>query len=75
MRVLDDEELVGPLEQLVDRRAHRPLDDIDEIDRVDGLVGAHEQRAPAALVVRRDGDELKDALDVVLPETCFKQPL
>ena len=27
VRVLDDEELVGPLQQLVDRRAHRALDD------------------------------------------------
>ena len=35
VRVLDDEQLVGPLEQLVDRRAHRALDDPDEVVRVE----------------------------------------
>ena len=35
--MLDDEELVGALEQLVDRRAHRPLDDVDEVLGVDRL--------------------------------------
>ncbi len=42
MGVLDDEQLVGPLEQLVDGRAHRALDDPDEIDGVDRLLRAHE---------------------------------
>ncbi len=35
MSVLDDEQLVRTLQQLVDRRAHRALDDADEMLRVD----------------------------------------
>ena len=35
--MLDDEELVGPLQELVDRRAHRALDDVDQILRVEVL--------------------------------------
>src|SRR5581483_8106783 len=31
VRVLDDEQLVRALHQLVDRRAHRALDDLDEV--------------------------------------------
>ena len=64
VRVLDDEQLVGPLEELVDRRAHRPLDDRDELLRVDRLLGADVERAAAALVVRRERDELEDPVDV-----------
>ena len=66
VRVLDDEELVGPLQQLVDRRAHRRLDELDEPLGVDAVRRADEERALAALVVRRDRDELEDPLDVVL---------
>src|SRR5207245_7764391 len=32
VRMLDDEQLVGSLEQLVDGRAHRALDDSDEVE-------------------------------------------
>ena len=66
VRVLDDEELVGPLQQLVDRRAHRRLDELDQPFGVDARERADEERALAALVVRRDRDELEDPLDVVV---------
>ena len=49
--VLDDEELVGALQQLVDRRAHRALDDLDEMLGVDSLAsrrGACRGRAGCA---------------------------
>ena len=64
MGVLDDEQLVGALEELEHRRAHRALDEIDERLGVDVARGADEQRAAAALVVGRDRDELEDLLDV-----------
>ena len=63
--MLDDEELVRALEELVDRGAHRALDDPDEILGVELARRADEQRAATALVVRRDRDELEDPLDVV----------
>ena len=75
MRVLDDEQLVGPLQQLVDRRAHRALDELDEPLRVDALARADEERALAALVVGRDRDELEDPLDVAGLEARLEQPL
>src|SRR5215211_2438348 len=75
VRVLDDEELVWALEQLVDRRAHRRLDDLDETLRVQLRVRAHIERAAAALVVRRQRHELEDALDVVLAEARLEQAL
>ena len=40
---------------------------------VDLRLGADEQRSLAALVVRRERDELEDALDVVVGEPCFEQ--
>jgi hypothetical protein len=52
MRVLDDEELVRALEKLVDGRAHRPLDELDEILRVDPKARAEEEAASSSLVVR-----------------------
>ena len=75
VRVLDDEQLVGPLEQLVDRRAHRALDDLDEILGVDRLLGADVERSAAALVVGRERDELEDPVDVDLVEAGLEQPL
>ena len=73
VRVLDDEELVRPLQQLVDRRAHRALHDVDEVVRVELPLGADVERAAAALVVGRERDEVKDALDVLVARLC--QPL
>ena len=65
MGVLDDEQLVGALEKLVHRRAHRLLDDPDELLRVQLLRRADEQRPAPALVVCRDRNELEDPLDLV----------
>src|SRR5205085_11887012 len=73
VRMLDDEELVGTLEQLVYRRAHRLFDDLDEVLGVDLRLGADEQRSLAALVVCRERDELEDAPDVVVAETRFEE--
>ena len=75
VRVLDDEQLVGALQQLVDRRAHRPLDDLDQVLGVDRAVGADVERAAPALVVRRERDELEDAVDVRLAEARLEQTL
>ena len=75
MRVLDDEQLVRALEKLVHRGAHRPLDDVDEVLGVDLGVRADEERALPALVVRRERDELEDAVDVAFAEACLEQPL
>ena len=73
VRVLDDEQLVRPLEELVDRRAHRALDDLDEPLGVETFRGADEERAAAALVVRRERDELEDPLDVAVVEARVEQ--
>ena len=75
VRVLDDEELVRPLQELVDRRAHRPLDDADEVGRVEPELRAEVERAAAALVVRRERDELEDPLDVDVVESRLAEPL
>ena len=75
VRVLDDEQLVRPLEQVVDRRAHRALGDVDEHLRVEILLGPDEQRLTAALVVGRDGNELEDLLDVVGLEPGLEESL
>ena len=68
MRVLDDEELVGALEELVDRRRHRAFDDRDEIFGVQVGVRPDVQRSAAALVVGRERHELEDPVDVGLVE-------
>ena len=73
--MLDHEQLVGPLEQLVDRRAHRALDDVDEVLGVDRLLRPDVEGAPAALVVGRERDELEDTVDVQLLEAGLEQPL
>jgi hypothetical protein len=75
VRVLDDEQLVGTLEELVDRRAHRALDDLDEPLRVEPLGRADEERAPPALVVGRERDELEDPLDVGVVEARLEEPI
>src|SRR3954451_5441834 len=63
MRMLDDEELVRPLQQLVDRRAHRALDDSGELLGIDRMLAPDVECAAPALFVRRDRDELEDSLD------------
>ena len=75
VRVLDDEQLVRALQQRIDGRAHRALDDPDEVLGVDARVGADEQRPASALVVRRERDELEDAVDVLAGEPGLEQPL
>ena len=74
MSVLHDEELVRPLEELEHGRAHRALDDAHQILCVELALRADEQGAPAPLVVRRERDELEDAVDVV-PEARLDEPL
>ena len=73
--MLDDEELVGALEELVDRRAHRALDDLHELLGVHARLRADVERAPSALVVRRERDELEDPLDVLALEAGLEQAL
>ena len=75
VRVLDDEQLVGPLQELVDRRAHRALDDLDEVLGVDRLLGADVERAATALIVGRERNQLEDLVDVLLAETRLEQPV
>ena len=73
--MLDDEQLVRTLEQLVHRGAHRALDDRDKVERVELKGRSDVQRAAAALVVRRQRDELEDALDVRFGEARLEQAL
>ena len=76
VRVLDHEQLVGPLQQLVDRRAHRALDDLaPSSSALTGALGADEERPAAALVVGRERDELEDPLDVELVEPGLAEAL
>ena len=51
------------------------LDDVDEVLRIDLRLGADEQRSLPALVVRRERDELEDAVDVDVRKTRFEQTL
>src|SRR4029450_13158740 len=71
--MLDDEQLVGALQKLIDRRAHRALDDLDELLRVHVRPGADVERSAAALVVRRERDELEDAIDVLAIEARLEE--
>src|SRR5918994_2356272 len=73
VRVLDDEQLVRALEELEDRSAHRRLDDLAELLRIHPRVAADEQRPDPTLVVRRERDELEDALDVARREARLEQ--
>ena len=73
--MLDDEELVGPLQQLVDRRAHRALDDSHQLLGVHGRLASDEERSAPALVVGGERDELQDPLDVELVEARLAEPL
>src|SRR5262245_65592015 len=75
MRMLDDEQLVGALQELVDRRAHRALDDPDQLLRVDARLRADVERPASALVVRRHRNELEDSLDVSVVEPGLEQAL
>src|SRR5829696_9637827 len=73
VRLLDHVGLVGALEQLVDLRAHRALDDRQQLlgaDRpVGGVVGrAQPQRPEPALVVRGDRHRLEHPLDLLAVE-------
>ena len=69
--MLDDEELIRPFQQLVDRRAHRAFDDRDQVVRVELALGSHVERSSPALVVRGDRDEREDPLDVAALEAGF----
>ena len=51
------------------------LDDVDEMLRVHLRVGADQQRAAAALVVRRERHELEDPFDIGSREAGLEQPL
>ena len=77
--LLDHGDLVGALHQLVDLRAHRLLDDVQEVAGVDveldALRAADVKRADAALVVGRDGDGREDALDLVVGEAVGGEAL
>ena len=73
--LLDDVELVGPLEQTVDRGAHRAFDDLDELLRIDGLLRADVERSSTALVVCRQRNELEDPLDLPTLESGLLQAL
>jgi hypothetical protein len=75
VRVLDHEQLVGPLQQLVDGSAHRLLDDRDELLGVELLRRPHEKRPAAALVVGRDRHEVEDPVDLVAVVARLGQPL
>ncbi|CAN5118148.1 hypothetical protein BH18ACT14_BH18ACT14_10390 [soil metagenome] len=68
MCMLDHEELIRALQELVDGRAHRPLDEAHQLLRVEPEAGAQIQEAFATLVVRRERDELEDSLDLDVVE-------
>ena len=78
VRLLDDLDLVGALHELVDLGGHRALDDREQRGRVElgvALLDAPDlQRAKAALVVRRDGHALEDALDLGVREAVSREP-
>ena len=73
--MLDHEQLVRPLQEVVDGGAHRALGDLDEKLGVEVLLGSDEERLAPALVVRGDRDELEDPLDVSLLESRLEEPL
>ena len=70
MRLVDDEELVGALEQVVRLARHRVLDDFDEIFGAHGVgvrvLDAEQDRAAPALVVRRNGKRVERARGIAL---------
>src|SRR3954449_8812996 len=71
--------LVGALHQLEDLRAHRLLDDAQQMRPVDLAVAAlrasDPERAKATLVVSRNRDVLEDTLDLVVGEAVGEQAL
>jgi hypothetical protein len=56
MRFVDDEEFVGPLEEIVRLTRHRVFHDLDQIFGVNrlGCLRTEQNRASPPLVVRRD---------------------
>ena len=78
VRLGDDRQLVGALHQLVDLRAHRALDDPQQLRRVDpgraALGAADVERADAALVVGGDRHRLDRPLDLLGVEALLGQP-
>src|SRR2546427_10307882 len=58
--MLDNEQLVRPLQQLVDRRAHRPFDDASQLLGIHRMVAADVERSATALVMCREWNELED---------------
>ena len=62
VRLLDDVELVGALQEREDRSRHRGLGDLDELLGGCEARRADEQLGLGALVVRRDRDRIQDAL-------------
>src|SRR5580692_11759553 len=77
MRLVDDEELVGSLEQVVGFARHGVFDDFNEIFGTDDvglpLGDADENASPASLVVRGDGQHVKRAPRVGLGEAGLDQ--
>ena len=74
----DDRHLVGALHQLVDLRAHRALDDPQQLRRIDpgraALGAADVQGADPALVVGRDRHRLDHPLDLAGLEALGGEP-
>src|SRR3954470_12226732 len=75
----DDRHLVGALHQLVDLRAHRGLDDPQQLRRLDpgrsALGAADVEGADTALVVGGDRDQLDDPLDLLGAEAVAGEAL
>src|SRR5215211_962577 len=79
MGLLHDLHLVRALHQLVDLRAHRCLDDLEQglgIELVEAAPRTADMERPdAALVVGRDGHGLEHARDLVVAKAVLPQPL
>jgi para-aminobenzoate synthetase / 4-amino-4-deoxychorismate lyase len=76
VRLVDDEELVGPFEQIVGFARHRVFDDLDEIfgtHCIDMRVGAEQDRASATLIVRRARKCVERAVCVAFTESGFDE--
>ena len=75
MGVLDDEQLVRPLQELEHGGAHRVLGDPDQVARVDLTLGADRERRLGALVVSRGGKQREDLLDLGVVVAGVGEPL
>ena len=73
--LLDDEQLVGALEQLEHGRAHPVLGDLDQIAGVDLPAGADHQRRLRTLVVRRRRQQAEDLVHLAVVIARLGQPL